>query len=520
MALLAVTVAALSQVVGSETGRQQQLQQDPLSQQNSDDTPHAAAAAAAAALPYTIFWKLGETKWEPPPYDPTVYGFDANSTMVLDVFGEHPTWPDIKGHDRGADGKPCGGWPPREEFACRNFSWTNATCRGNPYEGSGNWYRDSHRTDLGPLCCNAGGCVPQEANRSRIVEDTKRWVAQEVPAGFSGQCVLDQEGYNAIATDVQFGECDWPHGWSNVYRNYSLALVRAQQPDLPEAQVAEIARQQWTKSTVELMVASINAAREVRPSCKWGYYSKEVACSIYTPCAPSPTPGADPLCGYDHPVAGPKFRKQAEALLPVVQASDILFPSAYLMSIDPRSHGYILGLSGLQCDLNHWSGPPCTNHSLAVQRAGLRSIIGQALRSSAAVERKPPVVPFIWQFCSVCNSMNTNCAPCYNNISTAGWNESFHVNQWGIEASLTVPYELGAAGVVVWVDIEEVNQPQRVASVLHDITGPIGQRLLGEIADCSRANCSGHGRCAPLHSSTCECLAGYSGAHCGKRSIA
>ena len=170
-------------------------------------------------------------------------------------------------------------------------------------------------------------------------------------------------------------------------------------------------------------------------------------CSIYKPCAPSPAPvrggapvcrptpvgapvchptpaqfscsiyklGADPLCGYDHPIAGPKFRKQAEALLPVVQASDILFPSAYLMSVDPRSHGYILGLSGLECDLNHWAGPPCANHSLAVQRAGLRSIIGQALRASAAVERKPPVIPFIWQFCSVCNSysMNTNCAPCY-----------------------------------------------------------------------------------------------------------
>jgi hypothetical protein len=29
-----------------------------------------------------------------------------------------------------------------------------------------------------------------------------------------------------------------------------------------------------------------------------------------------------------------------------------------LMSVDPRSHGYILGLSGLECDLNHWAGPP------------------------------------------------------------------------------------------------------------------------------------------------------------------
>ena len=79
-------------------------------------------------------------------------------------------------------------------------------------------------------------------------------------------------------------------------------------------------------------------------------------------------------------MVGPKFRKQAEALLPVVQASDILFPSAYLMSVSPRSHGYLLGKSGLQCDQGQWDGPHCANTTIEVQRAGLRSIIGQALR--------------------------------------------------------------------------------------------------------------------------------------------
>ena len=69
-------------------------------------------------------------------------------------------------------------------------------------------------------------------------------------------------------------------------------------------------------------------------------------------------------------------------------------------------------------------------------------------------------------------------------------------------------------GVLVWVDVEEANKPQAVASVLQDITGPIGQRLLGNIADCSRANCSGHGRCQPLHTSTCDCFAGFRGPHC------
>ena len=50
--------------------------------------------------PFSIFWLLGDRKWEPPPYDVTQYGFNENGTMILDVFGEQPVWPDIRGHDR------------------------------------------------------------------------------------------------------------------------------------------------------------------------------------------------------------------------------------------------------------------------------------------------------------------------------------------------------------------------------------------------------------------------------------
>ena len=43
---------------------------------------------------------------------------------------------------------------------------------------------------------------------------------------------------------------------------------------------------------------------------------------------------------------------------------------------------------------------------------------------SDAVPRKPPVIPFIWQFCSICNPAHSNCAPCYLN-SSLNWNDSF-----------------------------------------------------------------------------------------------
>ena len=50
--------------------------------------------------PFSIFWLLGDRKWEPPPYDVTQYGFNENGTMLLDVFGQQAVWPDIRGHDR------------------------------------------------------------------------------------------------------------------------------------------------------------------------------------------------------------------------------------------------------------------------------------------------------------------------------------------------------------------------------------------------------------------------------------
>lgn len=492
----------------------------------TDDSVAPTIPPGTHSNEYSICWLLGERSWEPPAYDVNQYGFVENGTMILDVFGGQPTWPDILGHDRGADGKPCGGWPPREEFKCMNYSWTNSTCgslwksRGTQVPGSKD--KPSAHTDLGPLCCNPGGCVPQEGNVSAIVALVKSLVAKHVPPGFDGNCVLDQEGYNAIATDVAFGECDWPHQWPNVYRNYSMGLVRHMQPGLPEGQVAAIAQAEWQNATVALMVASLQAAREVRPSCKWGYYGKEVVCSIYTPCAPSPVPGVDPLCGYDHPTQGPKLRKQAEVLSPVVAASDILFPSAYLMSVSPRSHGYLLGLSGLECDQAGWTGPHCDHHTIETQRAGLRSIIGQAVRASAAVISRPPVIPFIWQFCSVCTVFSHaawNCAPCYENsshVSASLRNDSFHINRFGIEAALTIPYELGVASVLIWVDIEEQARTKMLESVLHTITGPIGRTLLADVAECSQTNCSGHGRCQPLRSTTCECFAGFTGVECNE----
>ena len=41
-------------------------------------------------------------------------------------------------------------------------------------------------------------------------------------------------------------------------------------------------------------------------------------------------------------------------------------------------------------------------------------------------------------------------------------------------------------------------------------------QLLAEIDRCSTVNCSGHGRCQPLQSSTCECFVGFTGPRCAE----
>ena len=51
------------------------------------------------------------------------------------------------------------------------------------------------------------------------------------------------------------------------------------------------------------------------------------------------------------------------------------------------------------------------------------------------------------------------------------------INRWGIAASLRIPYELGAAGVLVWVDDEAVLHKKQLESVLEGITGPIGKQV-------------------------------------------
>jgi hypothetical protein len=50
-------------------------------------------------------------------------------------------------------------------------------------------------------------------------------------------------------------------------------------------------------------------------------------------------------------------------------------------------------------------------------------------------------------------------------------NSSKELSRWGIEAGLTVPYEVGAAGVVIYQENEAVLEPAQLAAQLTNVTG-------------------------------------------------
>jgi hypothetical protein len=265
-------------------------------------------------------------------------------------------------------------------------------------------------------------------------------------------------------------------------RNYSIAIVKRDHPSLSGAEAAALAAKQYSSAANAILAGTLRAAKAARPLCHWGYYGEAGLCSFnYWPCAGSRAAGeagaGEPLCGYDHPTEGASLRHLVEQQKPIWEASDSLFPEMYPRGVTGNS-----SINNYRCLAEHLSGPHCLNITLEEHRARIRSIVAQAVRAADGVTK---VVPYFWQFC------NSAEFPCYAN-------GSFALSQWGIEASLHLPYELGADGLVIWVDVEERQRITELTALATHVTGPLGQQLLTGSKTCSSQHCSSHGRCHPL----------------------
>ena len=61
-------------------------------------------------------------------------------------------------------------------------------------------------------------------------------------------------------------------------------------------------------------------------------------------------------------------------------------------------------------------------------------------------------------------------------------NSTFHLTGWGLQASMVLPFELGAKGLVIWVDAEEVHRLPELEKLVSEETGPLARELQQSVA--------------------------------------
>ena len=320
----------------------------------------------------------------------------------------------------------------------------------------------------------------------------------------------------------------------------------------------------------------LETVKPLAPRCHWGYFAGPSICHPYGPC----TRGADGemLCGCknsdafsicvlsavrlanpksitnsdDHPTAGPPLRALAAKQRPVQEAATGLFPALYAVPScvagttweregcvaaqpnctvaadmqGPAFHQtqiFVNQNCTLECGCCGLPNSTLTetyttcgydeavpDRSIETDRAWIKSVVGEAVR---ATNNTVPVIPYIWPFCEG--------GPCYQD-KTAPFanNGSKHVSDAMIQAMIEVPYSAGAAATLFWIDRESVRPSDGLVALTETSTGPHTKAFLARVEECSRANCSGHGRCMPVESDDCECAPGWSGARCDQQQSA
>ena len=360
------------------------------------------------------------------------------------------------------------------------------------------------------------GGVPQAANLSAELAQMAVWIEKNVPVGFAGLACIDQEEFTNVwelhcpPKSVSNGE--WSSNYGPNYCEVSKDIVRAAHPGWNESTVEAVAKIEFETAATALLVGVLELSKSLRPDAKWGYWmfpvppfnhdsaNKNVNTSNCHKVA-----GMHWQCTYDDPVLGERPRSYSDRQLPIWRASTGIFPSIYLEPFCPMQQ-----LA---------TGPAVSADCAARNTAFIRSVVKEAMRVSimGARSRGPtapaaPVIPFSWQF--------------YLGTPPGG-NSTHLVSVQEMRASITVPYELGAAGVVIWFDVEVDNpsngsasHPGNTTQYFLEHTGPIAAATIAKAASCSATRCSSHGRCCDAcggidPSVQCSCYSGFEGPTCG-----
>jgi hypothetical protein len=177
---------------------------------------------------------------------------------------------------------------------------------------------------------DAHGGIPQRANLSahlrELSSDLKSrppegW-RSPIPAAFAGYIVLDYEAWRA----------NW--GWTQPpYRTASLAHAAAAAPALNGSALATAAEQQYNRSAMAFLIATVRLLRQSYPNARGvGMYDYPLALAypfgfgINGSCSVSGCPRSD--C--PHPQCGAGQRTQDDNMLPLYREMTALYPSLYL----------------------------------------------------------------------------------------------------------------------------------------------------------------------------------------------
>jgi hypothetical protein len=253
--------------------------------------------------------------------------------------------------------------------------------------------------------------------------------------------------------------------------NMSMALAKRGSPTATDAELAQIAVREFNGAVQRLWLETLIAAQEVVPACNWGFYGLPRIFSM----------GG----GYSD-----DEKALHDRMLPLLAASDALFPSVYL-------HYRSLDRSDVSYRQNSW----LVRSTVQEGRRLLSQLPAPRLaRKRSGVLDHRQVVPWV-MFEYLSNAPDPDV-------------RGQVVSALDMNLQLEASAAEGCATVLMYEDGTTKNLTGATA-LLNAAIVPTAAALSTDALACRTSLCHGHGRCA-ANQTACDCDVGWSGPSCEK----
>ena len=329
--------------------------------------------------------------------------------------------------------------------------WGVTTNAANAFNGAAvtTLYNSPGRMTLGLWPCYRAngsainGGLPQLADLGAHLARVKVDAAAALPdPDFSGFAVIDWEVWTPWLPETVAPAGLPPPAARSRYFNASLRLAGG---DVGAAAAA------WNASSLALMVATLRAAREVRPRARWGYFGL-VQCTF----------DADST----HDACRPEFTRINDALGPLWAASDVLFPELYATC--PFVDGG--GGGGGGAGAVHCAVSAKVPLKIAARLAEAKRVAAAAAAAAPGL----PIVPFAWY-----DLDDGQCT-----TSTPGQPVGhcpLMRNATDLRAEFGTAREAGAEALIVWGSSGDVHDASLCAAMGEYVSGTLGPVMAAEL---------------------------------------